>query len=116
VAAAIEGADPAALTSAVMSHIGGSSSLPFGGAQPMPNGQLHPAPPPSRQPPPEAQVLSCICSRTCGLHAATCLDMLRTAWLAEISCRHYMSCEPLHRALSYSKMALQQRQQAAERH
>ena len=56
VAAAVEGADPAALTSAVTTHLGGSSSLPFRGALPVPNGQLHPTLPSSRQPPPEAQV------------------------------------------------------------
>jgi Grx4 family monothiol glutaredoxin len=55
VAAAVEGADPAALTSAVTAHLGGSSHLPVGGALPVPNGQLHPTPPSSRQPPPEAQ-------------------------------------------------------------
>ena len=61
VAAAVEGADPAALTSAVTAHLGGSSSLPFGGALPAPNGQLHPTLPSSRQPPPEAQVCVCSC-------------------------------------------------------
>lgn len=60
-AAAVEGADAAALTSAVTSHVGSSgSSLPFTGALPAPTGQLHPAvPPATRQPPPEAQVRRC---------------------------------------------------------
>lgn len=56
-AAAVEGADAAALTSAVTSHLGGGGGPPFTGALPAPTGQLHPAPPPKREPPLEAQVV-----------------------------------------------------------
>lgn len=65
-AAAVEGADAAALTSAVTSHLGGASSLPFTGALPAPTGQLHPAPPPKREPPPEAKVLIVCCLNFCS--------------------------------------------------